>query len=63
LTNKNLSVSSLRVKKFAASSQFQSAKASLEGFVPPFRLEEGLDRTLRSEFLSPDPNREIFLTE
>ena len=63
LTNKNLSVSSLRVKKFAASSQFQSAKASLECFVPPFRLEEGLDRTLRSEFLSPDPNREIFLTE
>ena len=63
LTSKNLPVSSLRVKKFAASSQFQSAKASLEGFVPPFRLEEGLDRTLRSEFLSPDPDREIFLTE
>ena len=63
LTSKNLPVSSLRVKKFAASSQFQSAKESLEGFVPPFRLEEGLDRTLRSEFLSPDPDREIFLTE
>ena len=63
LTGKNLPVSSIRVKKFASSTEFQSAKNSLEGFEPPFNLEDGILRTLQSEFLVPDPSREIFYTE
>ena len=63
LTGKNLPVSSIRVKKFTSSTEFRTSKESLEGFVPPFQLTEGIVRTLRSEFIAPDPNREIFYTE
>jgi GlcNAc-P-P-Und epimerase len=63
LSGKNLPVSSIRVKKFASSTEFESAKASLDNFEAPFRLSQGVERTLVSEFISPDPNREIFYTE
>ena len=63
LSGKNLPVSSIRVKKFASSTEFRSAKASLDNFQAPFLLSHGIERTLESEFISPDPNREIFYTE
>lgn len=63
LIGKNLPVSSIRVKKFAASTEFRSAKASLDNFQAPYLLSDGVQRTLQSEFISPDPNREIFYTE
>ena len=63
LIGKNLPVSSIRVKKFATSTEFKSAKASLDNFRPPFSLSDGVKRTLQSEFLSPDPDREVFYTE
>ena len=63
LSGKNLPVSSIRVKKFASSTEFKSAKASLDNFQVPFSLSQGVERTLQSEFISPDPNREIFYTE
>ena len=63
LAGKNLPVSSIRVKKFASSTEFRSAKNSLEHFEPPFELSEGIERTLQSEFVTPDPTREIFFTE
>jgi hypothetical protein len=34
------------VKKFCATTQFDSSKAMSSGFVPPFTLSEGLSRTL-----------------
>ena len=58
-----LPVSSIRVKKFCASSEFSSAKADLDGFEAPYTLREGLDRTLEAEFINPDPDRQIFYTE
>ena len=63
LIGKNLPVSSIRVKKFASSTEFQSAKARLDNFKEPYLLNDGVQRTLQSEFISPDPNREIFFTE
>ena len=63
ISDKNLPVSSIRVKKFASSTEFKSAKASLENFEAPFPLSYGVERTLQSEFISPEPNREIFFTE
>lgn len=63
LSGKNFPVSSIRVKKFASSTEFMSAKSSLDNFQPPFLLSDGVERTLQSEFFSPDPNREIFYTE
>ena len=63
ISGKNLPVSSLRVKKFASSTEFKSAKAKLDSFRAPFLLSEGVERTLQSEFISQDINREIFYTE
>ena len=63
ISGKNLPVSSLRVKKFTSSTEFKSAKASLDNFQAPFLLGQGVERTLQSEFINPDPNREIFFTE
>ena len=63
LSGRNLPVSSIRVKKFASSTEFKSAKANLHNFQAPFSLSHGVRRTLQSEFISPDPNREIFFTE
>ena len=63
IVGKNLPVSSIRVKKFASWTEFKSAKASLGNFQAQFSLSDGVQRTLQSEFISPDPNREIFYTE
>ena len=63
VTGKKLPLSSIRIKKFCSSTAFASAKQELDGFEPPFSLQEGIDRTLHSEFISPDPKREIFYTE
>ena len=63
MTGKNFSVSSIRVKKFTSSTEFQSAKSSLDNFIAPYQLNCGLRRILQSEFIAPDPNREIFITE
>ena len=63
VSGKNLPVSSIRVKKFGSSTEFKSAKARLDDFQAPFRLGQGIERTLQSEVINPDPNREIFFTE
>ena len=63
ITGKNLPVSSIRVKKFASSTEFRTAKTSLDNFSAPYQLNEGIERTLQSEFISPDKDREIFFTE
>lgn len=62
-TGRTLPVSAIRVRKFCASTAFSSAKQELDGFEPPHKLSEGIDRTLQSEFVAPDPDREIFYTE
>ena len=53
ISGKNLPVSSIRVKKFASSTEFKSAKANLDDFQAPFLLRDGVQRTLQSEFSSP----------
>lgn len=63
LTGNNLPVSSIRVKKFVMSTEFRSAKNTLDRFEPPFRLVDAISRTLQSEFVAPDPDKEIFHTE
>jgi GlcNAc-P-P-Und epimerase len=63
LSGTNLPVSLIRVKKFASSTEFKSAKASLDNFQAPYHLDHGVERTLKSEFIDQDPIREIFFTE
>ncbi|MCQ2335717.1 MAG: NAD-dependent epimerase/dehydratase family protein [Paludibacteraceae bacterium] len=52
ITRKKLTISSVRVKKFCAVTQFDSSKAMASGYKPPFTLKEGLARTLKYEFLN-----------
>ena len=63
ISGKNLSVSSIRVNKFITSTEFRSAKSNLDGFVPIYTLASGIERTLQSEFLAPNPKNEIFYSE
>lgn len=63
-TRRNLSISSVRVKKFVATTQFDATKVHSCGFKAPYTLEEGLCRTLNYEFLqNRSDNDEIFYTE
>ena len=63
ITGKKLTVSSVRVKKFCAVTQFDSTKAMNSGFVPPYTLKEGLSRTLEFEFVHPKPDEIEFKSE
>jgi len=49
-TGKKLPINSIRIKKFCANTQIDAKLAHSSGFVPPYTLAEGLDRTLKSEF-------------
>ncbi len=50
LTGKKLPISSQRVKKFCATTSFNSQKKKELGFVAPYSLEEGLRRTVEFDF-------------
>jgi nucleoside-diphosphate-sugar epimerase len=64
LTRKKLAISSVRVKKFVATTQFDATKVHSCGFKAPFTLEEGLDRTLNYEFVQDrSADDEVFYTE
>ena len=63
VTKKKLAISSVRVKKFCATTEFNSNKMLSTEFVPPFSLEEGLRRTLEFEFLHPVDDGIVFQTE
>ena len=51
LTGRKLSISSVRVKKFCATTKFDSNKAYNLGFIRPFSIEDGLKQTLQFEFI------------
>lgn len=51
VSRKKLSTSSIRVKKFCATSQFDATKMHTSGFKAPYTLGEGLAKTLEFEFL------------
>ena len=63
ITGKKLPISSVRVKKFCATTQFDSSKMMSTGFVPPYTLEEGLARTLEFEFVHPRGDEVVFKSE
>lgn len=50
ISRRKLSVSSVRVKKFCATTQFDATKMQTSGFQAPYTLGEGLARTLCFEF-------------
>lgn len=50
LTGRTFPISAIRVRKFCESTQFEAERVAETGFVPPYSLREGLDRTVRFEF-------------
>lgn len=50
ILRRKFAISSVRVRKFCAVTQYDSSKAMASGFQPPFLLQEGLLRTLESDF-------------
>lgn len=64
ITRKKLVVSSVRIKKFVATTQFDASKVHSSGFKAPFTLEKGLERTLNYEFVQKrSDDEEVFYTE
>ena len=62
VTGKKLPVSSIRVKKFCSSSEF-NCSARPRDYVAKYQMKDAISKTIDAEFLHPDPNREIFFTE
>lgn len=63
LTGKKMAISSVRVKKFCATTEFDATKVHSCGFKVPFTLEEGLSRTLEFEFVHPRTDQIVFKSE
>lgn len=49
-SGRRLPVSAVRVKKFCASTQIDTARAQASGFHPAYSLHQGLERTIAHEF-------------
>lgn len=63
ITRKKFAISSVRVKKFCATTEFDSTKAHSCGFKAPFTLNEGLAKTLEFEFIHPRTDDITFKSE
>lgn len=63
LSQKKLKISSVRIKKFCATTQFDSTAVHNSGFIPPYTLSEGLHNTLYYEFLDPQKDVIEFVSE
>ena len=63
ITGKKLPISSVRVKKFCATTEFDAKKAHSCGFKSPYSLKEGLKNTLEFEFVHPQPDNITFQSE
>ena len=50
ISRRNFPISSVRIRKFCATTAFNSDKMLASGFKPPFTLREGLRRTVEFEF-------------
>jgi GlcNAc-P-P-Und epimerase len=59
ISGKKYPVSVIRIKKFSATTQFNSTAAHSSGFIAPFTLKEGLYRTLQYEFSSPGKDQVV----
>ena len=62
ITSKKLLISSVRVKKFCAKTQFNSDKL-MQTFTPPYTIHDALKRTLEFEFIEEKKDEIEFFTE
>ena len=62
ILRKKFPISFVRVKKFCATTQFDSKKAH-SSFNAPYSIKEGLDNTLENEFINPINDDILFYSE
>jgi nucleoside-diphosphate-sugar epimerase len=62
ITGKSFPISSIRVKKFAATTQFDTTLSETK-FLAPVPIKVGLERTVQYEFLESHSNETVFFTE
>jgi len=63
ITRKKMTISSVRVRKFCATTEFDATKAHSSEFVAPYSLKEGLARTLEFEFIHESSDGITFISE
>lgn len=63
LSGNKYSISSIRIRKFCATTQYDASMAHNTGFEAPYILQEGLHFTLQYEFLSKEKDSIIFKSE
>ena len=63
LTRRAYPVSSVRVRKFCATTSFSADRLLQSGFIPPYTIEEGLQRTLQYEFVDSNVHNPVFFSE
>lgn len=63
ITGNKYPISSVRVKKFCATTQFDATKVHNCGFKAPYSLSQGLDRTLQYEFVKDKQDEITFISE
>lgn len=56
ILRRKLSISSVRIKKFCAVTQYDATKAMNSGFTPPYVLQYGLEQVLKAEFSVSNEN-------
>ena len=61
-SGKKLPISSVRVRKFCATTQFDASKVQ-SLFKAPYTLEEGLNKTLDHEFINSKKDDILFYSE
>ncbi len=62
LSGKKLAISSVRIKKFCATTQFNSVKVH-KIFIAPYSIEKALDKTIDYEFIQKDKDDILFFSE
>lgn len=63
ISGKNQKISSVRIRKFCATTQFDATRAHESGFEAPYSLSDGLEKTIKFEFLSQAKDTITFDTE
>jgi nucleoside-diphosphate-sugar epimerase len=63
LTGRTFPISAIRVRKFCTSTQFAADRIAAAGFKPGVSLREGLERTIRYEFLEDHRADRTYSTE
>jgi nucleoside-diphosphate-sugar epimerase len=62
ITNRQLPISAIRVKKFCANSVYNTS-IDETGFVPPVSLREALEKTVNFEFIESHGQEQLFFSE